>query len=247
MTKKTATLYRMVTDNHVCPFGIKSKYLLESQGYEVDDHHLKNRNETDAFKEKYDVKTTPQTFIDDKRIGGYDDLRAFFGKKRQQDKSGTSYQPIIAVFAVTFLMAISSIIYRDTTNIMSFIELFVAFSMCALAILKLRDLFSFTNQFVTYDLLARKYPPYAYVYPFIEAFAGICMISGSLIYLAAPGALFIGTIGAISVIKAVYIEKRDLKCACVGGNSNVPLGAISLTENVMMVLMALWMLSKTFS
>ena len=102
MTKKTAILYRMVTDNHVCPFGIKSKYLLESQGYEVDDHHLKNREETDAFKEKHDVKTTPQTFIDDKRIGGYDDLRAFFGKKRQQDKSGTSYQPIIAVFAVTF-------------------------------------------------------------------------------------------------------------------------------------------------
>ena len=59
--------------------------------------------------------------------------------------------------------------------------------------------------------------------------------------LSVPIALFIGTIGAISVIYAVYIQKRDLKCACVGGNNNVPLGFISLTENLMMIAMALWM------
>ncbi len=40
-----------------------------------------------------------------------------------------------------------------------------------------------------------------------------------------PLAAFIGTVGAVSVFKAVYIDKRELKCACVGGNSNVPLGA----------------------
>ena len=49
------------------------------------------------------------------------------------------------------------------------------------------------------------------------------------------------SIGAVSVFKAVYIEKRELKCACVGGSSNVPLGLVSLTENVMMIAMALWM------
>lgn len=49
-------------------------------------------------------------------------------------------------------------------------------------------------------------------------------------------------IGAVSVFSAVYIDKREIKCACVGGDSNVPLGFVSLTENVMMVAMALWML-----
>ena len=63
-------------------------------------------------------------------------------------------------------------------------------------------------------------------------------------WLAIPVSLFIGTIGAVSVYKAVYIDKRSLKCACVGGDSNVPLGFVSLTENVMMVAMALWMLFK---
>ena len=49
---------------------------------------------------------------------------------------------------------------------------------------------------------------------------------------------------AISVFKAVYIDKRELKCACVGGDSNVPLGFVSLTENLMMIGMATWMILK---
>ena len=67
---------------------------------------------------------------------------------------------------------------------------------------------------------------------------------GRLALIAAPVALIIGTIGAVSVYKAVYVDKRELKCACVGGDSNVPLGFISLTENLMMVGMAAWMLIK---
>lgn len=82
---KRAVLYRMVTPDHICPFGLKSKDLLERKGYDVEDHHLSNRSETDAFKEKHNVKTTPQTFIDDKRIGGYDDLRDYFNLKQESE------------------------------------------------------------------------------------------------------------------------------------------------------------------
>ena len=57
-------------------------------------------------------------------------------------------------------------------------------------------------------------------------------------------ALFIGGIGAVSVFKAVYIDRRELKCACVGGDSNVPLGFVSLTENLMMIGMAVWMVAR---
>ena len=50
---------------------------------------------------------------------------------------------------------------------------------------------------------------------------------------------------AVSVFKAAYLDKRYLKCACVGGASNLPLGFVSLTENLMMVAMAAWMLAAT--
>ena len=81
---------------------------------------------------------------------------------------------------------------------------------------------------------------YAYLYPFGEAVAGLLMIAGLLPWISAPVAIFIGTIGAVSVAKAVYIDRRELKCACVGGDSRVPLGFISLTENLMMVAMGVW-------
>ena len=55
-----------------------------------------------------------------------------------------------------------------------------------------------------------------------------------------PALTFIGAVGAVSVVKAVYLDRRALKCACVGGAANVPLGFVSLTENVMMAAMGLW-------
>ena len=70
------------------------------------------------------------------------------------------------------------------------------------------------------------------------------MVAGALVWISAPVAIFIGAIGTVSVVKAVYIDKRELKCACVGGDSNVPLGFVSLTENVMMLGMGIWMLLK---
>lgn len=241
--KKQAVLYRMVTDQHICPYGIKSKDLLQKQGYQVEDHHLKSRAEADTFKAQHSVETTPQTFIGGKRMGGYSDLLEHFGKSKKD--GGTTYQPVLYLFSLAFLMALvlGAQITGDTFSVRT-AELFIALSMCLLAVLKLRDLEAFSMQFITYDLLAQKKVAYSYFYPFAEAAAGIGMLSAPLGRLVAPLALFIGTAGAISVIKAVYIDKRKLKCACVGGNSNVPLGFISLTENLMMAAMAVWMLLK---
>src|SRR5690606_12645014 len=95
-----------------------------------------------------------------------------------------------------------------------------------------------------YDLLAQRWVPYATVYPFAEGLAGLLMLAGVGMAISVPLALFIGSIGAVSVFKAVYLDRRTLKCACTGGNTSVPLGFVSLTENVVMVAMALWMLAK---
>ena len=241
---RDATLYRMVMKNHLCPFGLKSLDLLKREGFRVDDRHLTSREETDAFKREHEVDTTPQTFIDGQRIGGYDELRRYFGKSVKEPDEVT-YQPVIAVFACTALMALAvSWAALGTVFTVRTLEWFVAISMCVLAILKLRDLESFSNMFLGYDLLAQRWVRYAYLYPFGEALAGILMIAGALLWLAIPVALLIGVIGAVSVFKAVYVDRRELKCACVGGDSNVPLGFISLTENLMMVGMAAWMLIK---
>lgn len=241
---RTAVLYRMVMDKHICPYGLKSRYLLERQGFKVEDHWLTTREETDAFKAQHGVETTPQTFIDGVRIGGNDDLRRHLGK-RVKDPDAISYVPVIALFAMAALMAgaISWLTLGTVLAVMT-LETFIALAMCLLAVPKLQDLDSFATMFLGYDLLARKWLPYAYLYPFAEGLAGVLMLARALDWIAIPLAMFIGGIGAVSVFYAVYVQKRDIKCACVGGSSRVPLGFVSLTESVMMVAMAAWMLAS---
>ncbi|AEA96544.1 MauE/DoxX family redox-associated membrane protein [Alteromonas macleodii] len=242
MSKK-AILYRMVTKEHICPYGLRSKDLLEREGYSVEDNHLTSRNDTDDFKQKHGVETTPQTFIEEKRVGGYDELRKYFGKG-EAGQNGTTYAPVIAIFSVAALLSLAFqfFVSEDFISIRTLV-LFIAFSMTLLAVQKLKDLYSFTNSFITYDLLAMRWLRYGYIYPFLEAYAGIGMVAQLPAIAVAPFSLFIGTVGAISVFKAVYVDKRELKCACVGGDSNVPLGFVSLSENIFMIAGALLMLS----
>ncbi len=239
---RQATLYRMVMPTHSCPYGLKARDLLRRQGYAVDDRPLRTREAVDAFKAEHGVKTTPQVFIRGERVGGYDDLRRFFGKP-VADPKATTYRPVAALFAMTALMALaaSRAVYATPFTPRA-AEWFVAFSMAVLALLKLQNVESFATMFLNYDLLARRWVPYSYIYPFAEGLAGVLMIAGVARWASVPIALVIGGIGAVSVVKAVYIDRRDLKCACVGGASNVPLGFLSLTENVMMIGMALWMM-----
>ncbi|MBA3511252.1 glutaredoxin family protein [Sphingomonas sp.] len=244
---KKAVIHRMVMANHTCPYGIKAKALLKRAGYEVEDHHLTSREQTDAFKAEHGVATTPQIFIGGERVGGYDDLRRFLGK-RVADPKATSYRPVIALFSMTALLAVAAS-YAVTGDILTVraAEWFIGFSMVVLALLKLQNIETFSTMFLNYDLLAKRWVPYSYIYPLAEGAAGVLMVAGALTWLSVPIALIIGTIGAVSVFKAVYIDKRELKCACVGGSSNVPLGFVSLTENLMMVGMAIWMATASIS
>lgn len=241
---KTATLYRMALPDHLCPYGLKALHLLKSHGYQVDDRLLTTRAAVDAFKAEQDVKTTPQIFVGGARVGGHDDLRRWLGLGVRDPKALT-YRPVIALFAMAAAMALAL-----STAVMGIpftshaIEWFVGIAMCLLAYLKLRDVDSFATMFLNYDLLARRWVPYGIVYAWAEGLAGVLMLSGRWPWLAAGIAIFIGGIGAVSVVKAVYIDRRTLKCACVGGDSNVPLGFVSLSENLMMLAMAGAMLAS---
>jgi Glutaredoxin and related proteins len=241
-SRKTAIVHRMVIPDHICPYGRKAIWLLKSKGYAVEDHHLTTREQTDAFKAQHGVRTTPQVFIDGQRIGGYDDLRRWFGQ-RVPEPGATSYTPVLVVFAVGLLIALAIDWLMKGSVGGSVLPHFIAVTMMLLAMLKLQDVEKFSTMFLNYDLLAQRWPPYGYIYPFAELTAGSLMLAGILSGFSAPLALLIGGIGAVSVFKAVYVDKRQLKCACVGGASNVPLGFVSLSENLMMIAMAVWMLS----
>lgn len=82
-TQPRIILYRMVLPTHTCPFGLLAKHMLEEAGLEFDDRILDSRESVDKFKEAEAVATTPQIFIDDKRIGGSEELARFLETELQ--------------------------------------------------------------------------------------------------------------------------------------------------------------------
>lgn len=74
---RQVVLYRMVLPDHVCPFGLLAKRMLEDADIPFDDRLLESREEVDAFKAEHGVATTPQVFIDGERIGGSEELARY--------------------------------------------------------------------------------------------------------------------------------------------------------------------------
>lgn len=106
---KLARVYRLVTPDHTCKYGLKSVELLKREGYSVEDHLLRNRADEDAFKAKHGVKTTPQTFIEGKRISGYVGVRRHLGLNGYDFHAMCERPPLVAM-AVTvalILLAVS--------------------------------------------------------------------------------------------------------------------------------------------
>ena len=80
MPNTTATLHRMVLPDHVCPYGVRAKQMLEQAGYSVDDQQLTSREQVDAFMAKEGVSTTPVTFIDGTRYATSEALEEFLAE-----------------------------------------------------------------------------------------------------------------------------------------------------------------------
>ena len=83
---------------------MKTLDLLQREGFEVEDHPLRSREETDAFKAEHGVETTPQVFIGGDRIGGYEETLRYLGKS-VPDGDATTYAQVIALFAMAGAMA----------------------------------------------------------------------------------------------------------------------------------------------
>ena len=224
---RNVRLYRMSMPEHECPWGLKAIALLQERGISFEDHRLSTQAEVDSFKALHAVPTTPQIFSDDERIGGYTDLAAWLGA--DVESADYSYTPVIAVFGTTLLMAL---VMGDNV-----IQRFMGISICALAMLKLMDVDSFAASFVKYDLITQRWRGWGKIYPGVELLVGLGFLFNPPLTIAGWVALLIGIPGMASVIKAIYIDKLALNCACVGGNTKTPLGIISFSEYAMLSLM----------
>lgn len=143
--------------------------------------------------------------------------------------------PLFVIFGFMCLTVFS--IHVDTLNAEAMMIDFMAMFFMVFSFFKLLDLHGFQAVFKTYDPLAATIPFYGWIYPFIELALGLCYIRNFVpktILITTLVVLGITTIGVVRVL----LQKRDIKCACLGSVLNLPMTEATFIENAIMLVMA---------
>lgn len=150
------------------------------------------------------------------------------------------YQPLLVLVAIAILGALA-LTYSTQKGLFGWMHFFMGLFFCLFAQLKLFHINGFAEGFKKYDLLSKQWPPYAKIYPFIELLLGLSYLSFSYLTATYIVTFLLMSFGAIGVILALK-KGLDLRCACMGTVLNVPLSTVTLSEDIVMALMALSML-----
>lgn len=150
-----------------------------------------------------------------------------------------SYKPIYLIFA--YLIIVNGLIFYKHPNFTLLMTNFMSGFFLIFSFFKIIDLNGFAMGYSTYDLIAKKFYYYGYIYPFFELLFGIILLIAPMNLLLNLAIFVIMLISAVGVIKS-KLSKQEFTCACVGSFLKVPLGNIAIVENMLMVVMSAYML-----
>ena len=162
----------------------------------------------------------------------------------QKDVAATwleTYKPLLLIFGYITLVSLLTEISKGSINLNGWMNNFMAGFFITFSFFKMLDLKGFAEGYSTYDLLAKRWLIYGYIYPFIELFFGIALLTGMdqmIIYGLIVAVMGFSTIGVIQSL----LKKQIIQCACLGTIFKLPLGTVTLFEDLLMVLMAGFMI-----
>jgi hypothetical protein len=124
---------------------------------------------------------------------------------------------------------------------MQWMRHFMAGFFLVFSFFKLLDLKGFAENYFSYDIIARKWMGWGYVYAFIELLLGIAFLVNLSPVLTNLVTLVVMSISIIGVLKSV-LNGRKIRCACLGAVFNVPMSTITIIEDALMIGMSAVML-----
>ena len=205
---------------------------------------------------KIELKNNTATLTLEKEIA-IDELRRLFeahpkytitfynsNEDKQNKRVFTTYKPLLLIFL--FIAATTAIVSIDNgkIDVMIWMRYFMAGFFIVFSFFKFLNLTGFAESYAMYDILAKRVKIYGLVYPFIELILGAAYLTGfepTITYIATICIMGFSSIGVIQSV----LDKKKIRCACLGAVFNLPMSMVTIIENLIMVLMALIMLWKT--
>ena len=159
--------------------------------------------------------------------------------ENQNPSKWVQLKPLFLIF--TYISAAAILLNFQNGDVQSAMLDFMGLFYIVFSFFKLLDLKGFPESFSMYDPLARQLPIYGWVYPFIEVLLGLMFLMRIQVHLALIVTVVILGITTVGVIRSVLSKKR-IRCACLGTALNLPMTEATIIENVIMLLMAGYML-----
>ncbi|MBO0929559.1 cation transporter [Fibrella sp. HMF5036] len=158
------------------------------------------------------------------------------------EPSATTYKPLLIILA--FLLGITTLveIRMGTFDWMRAMSTFMAGFFLVFSFFKLLDISGFASSYRMYDIVAKAMPGYGFVYPFIELALGVAYLTQVNPLITNVVTLVVMGISMVGVVQSV-INKRKIRCACLGSVFNLPMTTVTIVEDGLMIGMAALMLA----
>ncbi|WP_293310715.1 heavy-metal-associated domain-containing protein [Pedobacter sp. UBA5917] len=152
-----------------------------------------------------------------------------------------TYKPILLIFG--YVTAISFVVsWQDNAiNFMVFMRIFMSGFFLAFSFFKMLNLKAFAESYAMYDIVAKKFSPWGYIYAFIELGLGLSFALNLSPVIVNWVTLIVMTVSILGVLESV-LNKKKIQCACLGAVFNLPMSTVTIVEDAIMIAMSAAML-----
>jgi hypothetical protein len=148
-----------------------------------------------------------------------------------------AYYPLFLIAAYIIGVASINNIHGNEINWQGWMNQFMAGFFLIFSAFKFLDIRGFADGYAMYDLLARRWHAYGFIYPFLELSLGILYLTQWFPTYTQLATVIIMGFSSIGVINSL-LKKQKFHCACLGTVLKVPLSSITLIEDLTMVVLA---------
>jgi copper chaperone CopZ len=149
----------------------------------------------------------------------------------------STYKPLIVIFLYITVGVAVKAIYSANYHLVEMMNTFMGGFFLTFSMFKMFNPKGFAESYRLYDVIAKRWFTYGYVYPFIELALGIAYFIHFDLIITNIITLFVMGISSIGVIQSL-MRKNKIQCACLGAVFNLPMSTVTLIEDLLMMVMA---------
>jgi hypothetical protein len=145
-----------------------------------------------------------------------------------------TYRPILLLFGYITAVALIGATVSGSWNAAAAMRIFMSGFFLSFSFFKLLNLSAFAKSYAMYDIVGRRWAAWGYVYAFVELGLGVAFAVNVFPFYTNLVTLIVMSVSIVGVLQSV-LNKRKIKCACLGAVFNLPMSTVTIIEDALMI------------